>query len=69
MPISKEELRKEYTERFLDVEEEAHGPRAADEAMLSMLMGEGYRAPNYPKRLADPEFSEVADSCQNSQTL
>jgi hypothetical protein len=61
MPISKEELRKEYTERFLDVEEEAHGPRAADEAMLSMLMGEGYRDPNYPKRLADPEFSEVAD--------
>lgn len=61
MPISKEELRKEYTERFLDVEEEAHGPRAADEAMLSMLMGEGYYDPNYPKRLADPEFSEVAD--------
>jgi len=38
---SKEELRKEYTERILDLEEEAHGKKAADEAMLSMLMGEG----------------------------
>ena len=58
---SKEELRKEYTERILDLEEEAHGKKAADEAMLSMLMGEGYRDPNYPKQIADPEFSDVAE--------
>ena len=56
-----DELRKEYTARILDLEQEAHGPRAADEAMLSLMMGEGYRDPNYPKRLADPEFSDVAE--------
>ena len=59
--ISENELRKEYTARILDLEQEAHGPRAADEAMLSLMMGEGYRDPNYPKRLADPEFSDVAE--------
>ena len=59
--ISEDELRKEYTTRILDLEQEAHGPRAADEAMLSLMMGEGYRDPNYPKRLADPEFSDVAE--------
>jgi len=60
--VSKEELLKEYTARILDLEEEAHGKLAADEAMLSMLMGEGYRDPNYPKQIADPEFSDVAES-------
>ena len=59
--ISEDELRKEYTARILDLEEEAHGPLAADEAMLSMMMGEGYRDPNYPKQIADPEFSDVAE--------
>ena len=59
--ISEDELRKEYTERILDLEEEAHGPLASKEAMLSMMMGEGYRDPNYPKQIADPEFSDVAE--------
>ena len=59
--ISEDELRKVYTARILDLEEEAHGPLAADEAMLSMMMGEGYRDPNYPKQIADPEFSDVAE--------
>ena len=59
--VSKEELLKEYTERILDLEERAHGKRAADEAAFSNMMGEGYRDPNYPKRLADPEFSDVAE--------
>jgi len=54
-------VRKEYTARILDLEEEAHGKKATDEAMLSMLMGEGYRDPNYPKQIADPEFSDVAE--------
>ena len=61
MALSKKELLKEYTARILDLEEEAHGKLAADEAMLSMLMGEGYRDPNYPKQIADPEFSDVAE--------
>ena len=59
--ISEDELRKEYTERILDLEEEAHGPLASKEALLSMMMGEGYRDPNYPKQIADPEFSDVAE--------
>ena len=59
--VSKEELLKEYTERILDLEERAHGKLAADEAILSNMMGEGHRDPNYPKRLADPEFSDVAE--------
>ena len=59
--ISEDELRKVYTERILDLEEEAHGPLASKEAMLSMMMGEGYRDPNYPKQIADPEFSDVAE--------
>jgi len=58
---SEDELRKVYTERILDLDEEAHGKLAADEAMLSMMMGEGYRDPNYPKQIADPEFSDVAE--------
>ena len=61
MALSKEELRKEYIERILDLEEEAHGKLAADEAILSNMMGEGYRDPNYPQRIADPEFSDVAE--------
>jgi len=59
--ISEDKLRKEYTERILDLEEEAHGPLASKEALLSMMMGEGYRDPNYPKQIADPEFSDVAE--------
>jgi hypothetical protein len=59
--ISEDELRKEYTERILDLEKEAHGPLASKEALLSMMMGEGYRDPNYPKQIADPEFSDVAE--------
>ena len=54
-------VRKEYTARILDLDERAHGKLATDEAMLSMLMGEGYRDPNYPKQIADPEFSDVAE--------
>ena len=61
MALSKEELRKEYIERILDLEEEAHGKLAADEAFVSNMMGEGHRDPNYPKRIADPEFSDVAE--------
>jgi len=59
--ISEKELRKEYTERILDLDEEAHGKLAADEAYYSNMMGEGHYDPNYPKRLADPEFSDVAE--------
>ena len=50
--LSKKELLKEYIERILGLEERAHGKLAADEAMLSMMMGEGYRDPNYPKQIA-----------------
>ena len=59
--ISSSDLKKEYTKRILDLEDEAHGKKATDEAMLSMMMGEGYRDPNYPKQIADPEFSDVAE--------
>ena len=59
--ISEKELRKEYTERILDLDEEAHGKLAADEAYYSNMMGEGHYDPNYPKRIADPEFSDVAE--------
>ena len=59
--ISPSDLKKEYTKRILDLEEEAQGSLASKEAMLSMLMGEGYRDPNYPKQIADPEFSDVAE--------
>ena len=59
--LSKKELLKEYIERILGLEERAHGKLAADEAMLSMMMGEGYRDPNYPKQIADPEFSGIAE--------
>ena len=59
--VSKEELLKEYTERILDLDERAHGKLASKEAALSNMLGEGYWDPNYPKRLADPEFSDVAE--------
>tara|TARA_R100000306_G_scaffold50330_1_gene47398 strand:- start:38 stop:904 length:867 start_codon:yes stop_codon:yes gene_type:complete len=61
MALSKKELLKEYTARILDLEEEAHGKLAADEAFVSNMLGEGYRDPNYPKQIADPEFSDVAE--------
>jgi hypothetical protein len=61
MALSKEELRKEYTERILDLDEEAHGKLAADEAFVSNMLGEGHYDPNYPKRIADLEFSDVAE--------
>ena len=56
-----EDLKQIYINSVLDLEERAHGKRAADEAAFSNMMGEGYRDPNYPKRLADPEFSDVAE--------
>ena len=61
MALSKEELRKEYTARILDLDEEAHGKLAADEAFVSNMLGEGHYDPNYPKRIADLEFSDVAE--------
>jgi hypothetical protein len=61
MALSEKELLKEYTARILDLDEEAHGKLAADEAFVSNMMGEGHYDPNYPKRLADPEFSDVAE--------
>lgn len=56
-----EDLKQIYINSVLDLEEKAHGKLAADEAFFSNMMGEGYRDPNYPKRLADPEFSDVAE--------
>ena len=56
-----EDLKQIYINSVLDLEEKAHGKLAADEAAFSNMMGEGYRDPNYPKRLADPEFSDVAE--------
>ena len=55
------ELFNQYSPRILDLDERAHGKLAADEAFVSNMMGEGYWDPNYPKRLADPEFSDVAE--------